>query len=107
MKTKLSALLFAAALAVSGLIAAGHASAADQAQVVGPVNKITLAADGMSATAELKDLKTGETVVLTVTDELTLDKFKDKRIVEGDEIRARYLKASPHTAQSFRKTAGC
>ena len=75
--------------------------------MVGPVTKITLAKDGKSATAVLKDAKSGETATLTVTDELTLDKFKDKRIVEGDEIRARWEKDGKNTSKSFKKTAGC
>ena len=44
---------------------------------------------------------------LTITDDLTLDKFKDKRIVEGDEIRARWEKDGKNTSKSFKKTAGC
>lgn len=75
--------------------------------MLGPVTKIKLAADGKSATAVLKDTKTGEPVTLTITDDLTLDKFKDKRIVEGDEIRARYEKDGKNTSKSFEKAAGC
>ena len=80
---------------------------ADEGKMVGPVTKITLAADGKSATAVLKDAKTGESATLTVTDTLTLDKFKDKRIVEGDEIRARWDKDGKNTSKFFKKTAGC
>jgi len=36
-----------------------------------------------------------------------LDKFKDKRIGVGDEIRARWEKDGKNTAKSFKKTAGC
>ena len=75
--------------------------------MVGPVTKIKLAPDGKSALATLKDAKTGEQVNVTITDDLTLDKFKDKRIVEGDEIRARFDKDGKNTAKSFKKTAGC
>ncbi len=106
MKSKLSTLLMAAALALS--TAAYTASAvADEGKMVGPVTKITLAKDGKSAAAVLKDAKSGETVTLTVSDDLTLDKFKDKRIVEGDEIRARWDKDGKNTSKSFKKTAGC
>jgi hypothetical protein len=39
---------------------------------------------------------------------LTLDKFKDKRIVEGDEIRSKFEKSgSGNASKSFKKTAGC
>ena len=106
MKSKLSAILFSAALAISSLTYVGNA-AADEGKMVGTVTKITMAADGKSATAVLKDAKSGEAVTLTITDDLTLDKLKDKRIVEGVEIRARYEKDGKNTSKSFKKTAGC
>jgi flagellar hook assembly protein FlgD len=106
MKAKLSNLILAAVLAASGAMYTGAASAED-GKMVGPVTKITLAADGKSATAVLKDAKSGENVTLTITDDLTLDKFKDKRIVVGDEIRARWEKDGKNTSKSFKKTAGC
>lgn len=106
MKTKFSKLILAAALAASSAFHAGSA-AAEEGKMVGPVTKIALAADGKSATAILKDAKSGDKVTLTVTDDLTLDKFKDKRIVEGDEIRARWEKDGKNTSKSFKKTAGC
>jgi hypothetical protein len=106
MKSKLSTLILTAMLAVSGAAFTGNAFA-DEGKMVGPVTKIKMAADGKSATATLKDSKTGEQVNLTVSDDLTLDKFKDKRIVEGDEIRARFDKDGKNTAKSFKKTAGC
>jgi len=55
----------------------------------------------------LKDGKSGEAVSITITDDLTLDKFKDKRIQPGDEIRARFEKDGKNTSKSFKKTAGC
>ena len=106
MKSKLSSIILAAALALSSMTYVGNA-AADEGKMVGPITKITLAADGKSAVALVKDAKSGETVTLTITDDLTLDKFKDKRIVEGDEIRARWEKDGKNTSKSFKKTAGC
>ena len=106
MKSKFSSLLMAAVLGLSGATFTANAFA-DEGKMVGPVTKITLAADGKSATAILKDAKSGEAATLTVTDTLTLDKFKDKRIVEGDEIRARWEKDGKNTSKSFKKTAGC
>ncbi len=106
MKSKLSTLAMTIVLGLSG--ATFSASAwAEEGKMVGPVTKITIAADGKSATAILKDAKSGEAATLTVTDTLTLDKFKDKRIVEGDEIRARWEKDGKNTSKSFKKTAGC
>jgi hypothetical protein len=106
MKTKLSSLLIAAVLGLSGATLATNAFA-DEGKMVGPVTKITMAADGKSATVILKDAKSGEPATLTISDTLTLDKFKDKRIVEGDEIRARWEKDGKNTSKSFKKTAGC
>lgn len=80
---------------------------ADTVTLVGPVTRIELAKDGKSAEATLKDNKSGTPVVIFVSDELTLDKFKDKRIVVGDEIRTRFEKADKNLSKSFRKTAGC
>ncbi len=98
----LLAAAFAAALAVSA------AARAEDATVVGPVTRIQLAADGKAATATLKDNATGKDVTVTITDDLTLDKFKDKRIQEGDEIRARFdKKDGKNSSKSFKKTAGC
>ncbi len=106
MKTKLSTLAVSITLALSGLAFTGSA-AAEEGKMVGPITKITLAADGKTATAVLKDMKAGAPVSITIADELTLDKIKDKRIVEGDEIRARFEKDGKNTAKSFKKTAGC
>lgn len=106
MKSKLSAIIVSVALAFSSMAYVGNA-AADEGKMVGAVTKIKLAADGKSATAILKDAKNGEAVTVTITDDLTLDKFKDKRIVEGDEIRARFEKDGKNTSKSFKKTAGC
>lgn len=106
MRNKLSHLV-AALLTVSALSFSPLASAAD-VKMVGTVSKITLSANGSSATVVLKDAKTGNDVTLTVNDDETLDKFKDKRIQAGDEIRARYDDADgKNVSKSFKKTAGC
>jgi hypothetical protein len=102
---------FTGALRIAALCAAALAwqsASAQDVTVVGPVTKIELASDGASAVATLKDGKSGSDVQLKITDDLTLDKFKDKRIVEGDEIRARFEKKDGQNAsKSFKKTAGC
>ncbi len=83
-------------------------ASAEELKMTGTITKIELAADGKSATAVLKDSKTGASVTITITDDLTLDKFKDKRIVEGDEIRTKYEKSGDvNTSKMFKKTAGC
>ena len=107
MKTNLTSLIIASVLAAS-TFAFTSAASADEVKMLGAITKIKLAADGKSATAILKDNKSGADHTLNVTDDLTLDKFKDKRIVEGDEIRAKYDNASgKNTSMSFKKTAGC
>ncbi|MEG0820443.1 MAG: hypothetical protein RR101_01490 [Burkholderiaceae bacterium] len=79
---------------------------AETVTVVGAITQITVAPDGKSAVAVLKSVKTGAEVTVQISDDETLDKFKDKRIVEGDEIRTRYDNADGKS-KSFRKTAGC
>jgi hypothetical protein len=107
MRTKLST-LFAAALFAMSAFAVTDPALAQQVTVVGPVVQINMAKDGKSAVAVLKDAKTGDAVSLTITDDLTLDKFKDKRITIGDEIRARFEKKDgKNDSKYFRKTAGC
>ena len=84
------------------------ASAADEVKVVAVIQTIDLAKDGKSAVVVLKDEKADKTVTVTVDDDLTLDKFKDHRIVEGDEIRLKYEeKGTVNHSTYFRKTAGC
>jgi hypothetical protein len=100
------AIMIVAACAAGVLLATS--ARAEDTTIVGPVTRIELAADGKSAQATLKDEKSGGTVTVTITDDLTLDKFKDKRIVEGDEIRTRFdKKDGKNGSKSFKKTAGC
>jgi hypothetical protein len=104
MKTSIRTLQVALIAAALGF---GAAAFAEQVTVVGPVTDIALAKDGKSAEATLKDSKTGAAISIHVSDELTLDKFKDKRIQVGDEIRSRFDKADHNLSKSFKKTAGC
>ena len=82
---------------------------AEEVKMVGVITKIEIAGkDAKTATATLKDNKSGKLVVITITDELTLDKLKDHRIVEGDEIRCKYETVNGNNmSKLFRKTAGC
>ena len=94
-------------LAMSSFVIVKSASAED-VKMVGAISKIERTADGKTATAILKDSKTGEAVKIVVTDELTLDKFNDKRIVVGDEIRCKYETVDgKNNCKMFKKTAGC
>lgn len=107
MRKNLTQLLIAGVLAISAL-ATTPAALADDVKMVGVITKIKMTPDGKSAQAILKDGKSGEAVTINITDDLTLDKFKDKRIVEGDEIRAKFDNTGgKNESKSFKKTAGC
>lgn len=107
MKSKFSALVLFSVMTISSAGLMSSASA-EEVKMIGSVVSIKMAADGKSADAVLKDVKSGEAVTLSVTDDLTLDKFKDKRIVAGDEIRTKYEKNDgKNKSQLFKKTAGC
>jgi hypothetical protein len=108
MKKALAALFVVAQLVV-GLLAISSIARADETKMVGVITKIEISGkDARTATATLKDTKTDQLVEITVNDDLTLDKFKDHRIVEGDEIRCKYeVKDGKNVSTYFRKTAGC
>lgn len=77
-------------------------------KMVGVVGAIKVAADGKSATVAVKDNKSGKEVSVIVTDDVTLDKLKDKRIQSGDEVRVKYnVEGGKNKSTYFRKTAGC
>lgn len=99
-------LLAIAGFASLSLATAAHAA---EAKMVGVITKIELAGkDAKTATATLKDNKSGQIISVVINDELTLDKLKDHRIVEGDEIRCKYESlGGKNVSKLFRKTAGC
>lgn len=103
-----ASMLFVAAVAAAGFLSPVPVSA-EEIKLVGIITKIDIAGpDATTATATLKDNKTGELVTVVVNDDLTLDKFKDHRIVVGDEIRLKYeVKDGKNISKYFRKTAGC
>lgn len=82
-------------------------SVAAEVKLISTVAAVQISAAGDSAAVTLKDAA-GKVVKVTVTDEVTLDKFKDKRIVEGDEVRVKYDDADgKNITKLLRKTAGC
>ncbi len=97
-----------ARVALGVLLFSGVAHA-DAVKMVGVITQLDIAGkDAKTATATLKDTKTGQTVDITINDDLTLDKLKDHRIVEGDEIRCKYeVKDGKNVSTAFFKTAGC
>jgi sulfur carrier protein ThiS len=98
-----------AVIATLGVLSFGGTAHADEVKFVGVITKIEIAGkDATTATVTLKDNKTEEPVLVTVNDDLTLDKFKDHRISEGDEIRCKYeVTDGKNVSRLFRKTAGC
>jgi hypothetical protein len=105
---KILSISIAMALVLFSSLAVVRTASAEEAKMTGTISKIELSADGKSAIAVLKDSKSEKSVTITVADDLTLDKFKDKRIVEGDEIRTKYEKSGDkNTSKMFKKTAGC
>jgi hypothetical protein len=98
----------AAVTALLLLLSPLASQANDEGRVVGPVSDIMLAPDGKSASAQIRDSKSGEMVKLRIADDETLEKFKDKRIQEGDEVRARFDRNNgENLSKFFRRTSGC
>jgi hypothetical protein len=104
---KLSKLAAAAALALSVVVLAPSASAAD-VKMIAHVTAITVAADGKSALVTVKNTKGGGEVKVTVTDPATLDKFAAKAIAPGDQVRLSYDDAGGgNLSKTFKKAEGC
>jgi hypothetical protein len=97
------------AIVAASLFGFSRTAQADEIKFVGVITKIEIAGkDAKTATATLKDNKTQALIAITVNDELTLDKYKDHRIVDGDEIRCKYeVIDGKNVSKLFRKTAGC
>lgn len=100
----LKRLLLAVTAAATFLLATAQPAHADE-KFLGKVTKIELV--GKTANVTLAD-DAGKTVVLSVEDKITLDKFADKRIQVGDEIKAKYAaKGGKNVASFFKKPGGC
>ena len=105
---KLLSIMVLAGIVACGIFSFSSSASAEELKMVGTISKIEMASDGKSAAVVLKDSKSSAAVPILVQDEQTLDKFKDKRIVEGDEIRCRYDNESgKNISKIFKKTAGC
>ena len=87
----------------------GSAVAGEEIKLFGIIKKIEMtSSEATSATVTVKETKSDKIIVITVNDTLTLDKFRDKRIVEGDEIRCKYeVIDGKNVSRLFKKTAGC
>jgi hypothetical protein len=106
---KTVSILLAFTLIALAVVSFSRVANAEEIKMVGVITKIDIAGkDAKTATVVLKDKKTEKLVTIIVIDEMTLDKFKDHRIVEGDEIRCKYeTKDGGNVSTYFKKTAGC
>ena len=106
---RIISLMALVALVALGVLSFDRSAHADEIKMIGVITKLDCAGkDAKTATIVLKDNKTEEPVTIIINDELTLDKFKDHRIVEGDEIRCKYEKKDgKNISTMFKKTAGC
>jgi len=94
-----------AVTAAATLLLVTAAPARAEEKFLGKVTKIEAA--GKVATVTLQD-EAGKSIVLTVEDKVTLDKFGDKRIQVGDEIKAKFnAKGGKNVATYFKKPGGC
>ncbi|MDD5301739.1 MAG: hypothetical protein PHS14_01410 [Elusimicrobia bacterium] len=109
--TKMNGLVLAGLFAFAGaapsaLRAADKSEAPAVVTVTGYLIKIDVAADGKSAETIL--LVKGKKVPITITDALTLKKFKIKKIRTDDEIKCKYKTVDgKNVSSSFLRTAGC
>jgi hypothetical protein len=86
--------------------AADKSTAADAVKIVGYLIKVDTAADGKSAVATL--LVKGKKIAIFVADELTMKKFKVKKIRTDDEIKCSYKEVDgKNLSVSFLRAAGC
>jgi len=105
---KISSVIIVFAIMLVASFTVIRTASAEEVKITGVISKIEIAADQKSAIAVIKDNKSSESITITITDEATLDKFKDKRILEGDEIRTKFEKdGDKNTSKMFKKTAGC
>lgn len=108
MKKSVSAILVLVLMVMALFTMSRVASAGDEVKMIANIKTIELAKDGNSATVVLTNEKDEKDVTVYVDDELTLAKFKDHRIIEGDEIRLKFeVQDGKNHSTYFRKTAGC
>lgn len=106
---KLVATMLVVARMLVAVVALSGIAHAEETKMVGVITAIDIAGkDAKTATVTLKDNKTEQSIDITINDDLTLDKLKDHRITDGDEIRCKYeVKDGKNVSTYFRKTAGC
>jgi hypothetical protein len=74
--------------------------------VLGSLTRFEFAADGKSAQAIVKNSKTGKDTMLTITDELTLSRYRNKPMAVGTEVRAHFEKDDKNTCYFLERAVG-
>ena len=83
------------------------ASFAFAAKMRGPITKIVKNTNG-TYTVTVKDSSTGKSVVLEISDSLTVNKLNSHRIVNDDDVKVMYdVKDGKNISKKFLKSAGC
>ena len=102
MKTSKAIIIMALAIFCIAMFS-GIVMAEEKVSMRGKVKSIDQNAKTAIVTA-----KDGKEVTVAVEDDTTLDKFKDGRINEGDDVKVKYvIKDGKNLATYFRKAAGC
>ncbi|MBI5213077.1 MAG: hypothetical protein HY957_06860 [Nitrospirae bacterium] len=102
MKSSKAIIIMALAIFCVAMLS-GFATAEEKVSIKGKVKSIDQNANTAVVTA-----RDGKEVTIAVEDNATLDKFKDGRINEGDDVKVKYvIKDGKNLAVSFRKAAGC
>ncbi len=101
---KVSRILIISVLAIFCVVMLpGFATAEEKVSIRGKVKSI----DQNTKTAVVTTSE-GKEVTIAVEDNATLDKFKDGRIGEGDDVKVKYvIKEGKNSATYFKKAAGC
>ncbi|MGB4599322.1 MAG: hypothetical protein WBI04_05025 [Trichlorobacter sp.] len=86
------------------LLACSTSAFAGTIKMIGTVTGIKIQGNGADIT--LKDRKTEAPIALKVTNPMELDKYKDKKIKVGDELRIIY-DSDTKIIKRAQKTAGC
>jgi hypothetical protein len=108
MKSSFQSPMACALLAVVLILSCGRvASALEDQKVVGVIVRFSIASDGKSVEATLKDIRKDKEIKLHVTNELVIDKFRYGKLAAGAEVRAKYeFRDGKNYCSYFRKVSG-
>lgn len=93
-----------ALIAMFTLTTVATSAFAGEMKMIGTVSNIKIA--GETADLTLKDRKTEAVIVLKVNDKSNMEKIKDRKVRNGDELRIRY-DGDSKVIKKIQKTAGC